>query len=43
MHDSCYEFLVMLFGLTNDPSTFQRLMKNILQPNLCKFIFLIIF
>ena len=30
-HDGHYEFLVVLFGLTNAPATFQFLMNNILR------------
>ncbi|RVW53188.1 Retrovirus-related Pol polyprotein from transposon 17.6 [Vitis vinifera] len=37
-HEGHYEFLVMSFGLTNAPSTFQSLMNNIFQPYLRKFI-----
>ena len=33
-----YEFSVMLFGLTNAPTTFQALMNSIFHPHLCKFI-----
>jgi hypothetical protein len=37
-HDSHYEFLVISFGLTNAPSTFQALMNDIFQPFLLKFM-----
>lgn len=38
MHDSHYEFLVMLFGLTNALAIFQSLMNEIFQPDLRQFI-----
>lgn len=37
-HDGHYEFLVMLFGLTNGPTTFQSLMNDVFRPNLRKFV-----
>lgn len=38
MHDGHYEFLVMLFGLRNTPSTFQAIMNDILRSHLRKFV-----
>ena len=35
-HNGHYEFVVMSFGLTNAPSTFQRLMNDLLRPYLRK-------
>jgi len=37
-HHGHYEFLVMLFGLYNAPSSFQATMNNTFGPYLCKFI-----
>ncbi|PKA49683.1 putative mitochondrial protein [Apostasia shenzhenica] len=37
-HDGHYEFLVMLFGLTNAPATFQGLMNHLFRPHLRRFV-----
>lgn len=37
-HQDHYKFLMMPFGLTNIPSTFQSLLDNIFQPLLRKFV-----
>jgi hypothetical protein len=37
-HESLFEFLVMLFGLTNTPATFQALMNALLRPFLQCFV-----
>ena len=37
-HEGHYEFVVMLFGLTNAPATFQSLMNDLFRPYLRKFI-----
>lgn len=37
-HEGHYEFLVMSFGLTNAPTTFQSLMNEVSRPFLRKFI-----
>jgi hypothetical protein len=37
-HKGHYEFLIMLFGLTNAPATFEGLMNDIFKPFLRRFI-----
>ena len=37
-HEGQYEFLVMSFGLTNAPATFQGLMNEIFRPYLRRFV-----
>lgn len=40
-HEGHYEFLVMLFGLTNAPSTFQSLMNQVFHLYLRNFILIL--
>jgi hypothetical protein len=37
-HRSHFEFLVMPFGLTKAPATFEVLMNDIVKPYICRFV-----
>ena len=37
-HQGLFEFMVMSFGLTNAPATFQAMMNDILLPYLRRFV-----
>lgn len=39
-HEGHYEFLVIPFGLTNTPSTFQGLMNHLFRPYLRRYVFI---